>query len=414
MRRLLERALAAQEKKFAGAQIMGAAFASNYSYWLDSGHPLTMTNWNSNPYPTTNLNTYQNLATTLTPYQYLPTAQVWDAQSGKQFWAPSNTTNPHHIIPELRGPQSVYLKGYGVVYTATVALPATSPADPKQPTAKPLTDWDRERRELRGEKVEPTKAVAPQEALTDALLKVLADNGKHFSQLGETEQLTIALTLPRGQSCTQCHVSKSSPEKSGTGSKTTSTTSSGSSSTTTTTTTSSTEAVDKDFTEKIAALKKDAQKAALLGDLHMKQGKNEQAAASFAEALKLYLNISDSLRRFGLDVKGTPEIDAAVEQELVLTAAKLIQVDAALNQLVKAEEVKKTLEIIAQHTQKTAPPEKTTKPVEPPAKVELPAKLVISAPKKLLDLVGSGKLTFEEFRKNATIDYQPARTIAKP
>ena len=95
---------------------------------------------------------------------------------------------------------------------------------------------------------------------------------------------------------------------------------------------------------------------------------------------------------------------------MATTAGKLIQVYSTLG---KVEELKKTLKLLDQHVQKIAAEQKGGKPAAPPAKVELPAKLVISAPKKLLDLVGSGKLTFEEFRKNATIEYQPARTIVK-
>jgi len=40
--------------------------------------------------------------------------------------------------------------------------------------------------------------------------------------------------------------------------------------------------------------------------------------------------------------------------------------------------------------------------VPPPS---LPSKLIISAPKRLLDQVGAGKIPYADFRRQATIDY---------
>jgi hypothetical protein len=315
-----------------------------------------------------------------------------------------------HAAPERQAAQGVYLKGYGVVYTATLAMPL-SPAvsEGSKPAPKPLTEWERTRMELRGEKVEPVKTAASHESLADTVLKMLADNGKHLTQLPENEQITVVLTLPRAQSCTACHTDPFKEPRS-TGSNKGGSTSTGGSSGNTTTG-SSTGGGDpfEEPRKKVTSLKKDAQKATLLGDLHLKQGKNEQAVASFEEALKGYLDASETLRRAGLDVKGKPETDAELERELVVTAAKLIQLYTAQG---KQEEVQKMLKTLDGHVKRTKT-ETSDKSSETPAKVELPAKLVISAPKKLLEVVGSGKITFEEFRKNATVDYQPARTIEK-
>jgi hypothetical protein len=46
-----------------------------------------------------------------------------------------------------------------------------------------------------------------------------------------------------------------------------------------------------------------------------------------------------------------------------------------------------------------AKPAPAAKPV-----AALPIKLIISAPKKLLDEAGKGKMTFEEFRRRASVE----------
>jgi hypothetical protein len=48
------------------------------------------------------------------------------------------------------------------------------------------------------------------------------------------------------------------------------------------------------------------------------------------------------------------------------------------------------------------------------AAAALPAKLIISAPKKLLDQAGGGKLSFEEFKKAATVEYLTFAGPEKP
>jgi hypothetical protein len=43
----------------------------------------------------------------------------------------------------------------------------------------------------------------------------------------------------------------------------------------------------------------------------------------------------------------------------------------------------------------------------------VPAKLIVSASKKLLDQVGSGKITLEEFKKEVTVDLSSAAAPEK-
>jgi hypothetical protein len=307
---------------------------------------------------------------------------------------------PGHTGADVRDTQGVYLKGHGIVFTATLALPTVPPVgEPGKPGPKPPTDWERTRQELRGEKAEPEKAPPSHDTLAEVVLKVLADNGKHFTQLPENEQITVALTLPRGQACARCHGPADKLPKGRTwrdpfGEPPD--------------TALAADSANEMF-EKAATLRKDAQKAALLGDLHHKQGKSEQAAASFDGALKLYLEAADMLQRLGPDRKGQADALAAVNQEVVTTAAKLIQVYAALG---RNDRISAPLKLLAVYGRTTGEDEPKVRAAAPPG-AELPAKLVISATKKQLDLVGSGKITFEEFRKSATVDYQPGKAPDK-
>src|SRR5262249_48627765 len=66
---------------------------------------------------------------------------------------------------------------------------------PPAKVAPPLSDWDNARRELHGEKTEPAKTSHELPSFADVLLKVLAENGKHFQYLGENENLTVVVTF---------------------------------------------------------------------------------------------------------------------------------------------------------------------------------------------------------------------------
>src|SRR5262249_40405898 len=112
----------------------------------------------------------------------------------------------------------------------------------------------------------------------------------------------------------------------------------------------------------------------------------------------------------------SPDANLEAELELIDLSRKLAQAyratgahDAALN----------LLQGMAQRIQKA---DRSTQPAAKPsagaAPAALPAKLIISAPKKLLDQVGAGKWSFENFREAATVehlDFTPAdKKPAKP
>src|SRR5205823_6170293 len=94
--------------------------------------------------------------------------------------------------------EGTYLKGQGIVFTLTLPPPQRDPRpEVPKPTPKPPNDWERMRKELRQEKPQNEETAQPQKELrlSDIILKMLAENGRHFTQLGENESLTVAITF---------------------------------------------------------------------------------------------------------------------------------------------------------------------------------------------------------------------------
>jgi tetratricopeptide (TPR) repeat protein len=126
----------------------------------------------------------------------------------RTHWADRIHLHPGHDgQPGTETLEGVYLPGYGVLYSITLPAHFREPMRvTNAPARKPLTQWQRIQKELRGEKAEAGEPATPrdQETLADAILKVFAENGRNFSRLGENEQLTIAITL-RTSDCLNCH-----------------------------------------------------------------------------------------------------------------------------------------------------------------------------------------------------------------
>src|SRR5262249_20195044 len=94
--------------------------------------------------------------------------------------------------------EGVYLKGQGIVYTVTMPPPADDPRPRgSRPTPQGLSDWERMRKQLRGEKPAAPGAAAEskQPSVADVVLKLLADNGHNFKHLGDTESITVVVTF---------------------------------------------------------------------------------------------------------------------------------------------------------------------------------------------------------------------------
>jgi hypothetical protein len=283
--------------------------------------------------------------------------------------------------------EGVYLKGQGVVFTITLAPSAHDPrpaAEKPAPKAAP-SDWDRTRSAVRGEKVPASKTTETKSAsVADTILKLLADNGHHFSQLGGDESLIVVVTFRgAGVATGQAKTGKEELIRRAyldlTGVLPTP------------------EAVraflqddrENAYQELVESLLNDAKPRTIapatndhevLGDLHMKQGKAKEAIEAYQKAM-----------------------EKEPKRDVILN--KLIQANVAANNYTKAQELLKNAKDLAK--QPTLVSAESAKPATPAtaSAPALPAKLLISAPKKLLDLAGGGKISFDEFKKAATVEY---------
>lgn len=340
-----------------------------------------------------------NASTLLTPNQYFSTYRPTVGVDPNNTWWLDATglvlQNPHwmnrwHVAaaPAL-DTEGTYLKGQGVVFTLTLPPPARDPRPdaPKSPPPPP-SDWERIRREVRQEK---PAADAPDKkpkepTLAEVILKALAENGKHFTQLGENESLTVVITFrhgsAHGQGVAFADIDRDGwldlyltnydtiydaglrqfkplqgPADPGGGQPA---------------------PVKQEDT-----LRKKVLDLILLGELHLKQGKTEEAINAFRQAHEL-----------------KPTGDQAREVLRKLAAALLVAGKDA-----EAEQVMKQFAALAKQPDK--PKELPKADVPKPA--PLPSKLIVSVPKKLLDQVGSpgaaGSISFEEFQKAATVEY---------
>jgi hypothetical protein len=281
--------------------------------------------------------------------------------------------------------EGVYLPGQGVVFSMSAPTPLHDPlAAGTDKTAKGMSPWEQVRRELRGDKVVTAKEQAPRQAsLSEALLRLLSENGQHFKGLADNERITVALTF-RGASCASCHTAISGMKQQGPRALTGpavpvvpgSGTPGGGQGTAT------------------RGMSKEVQDQASVGDLHLRQGRYREAAQAYESALQVLLR----QRELKPDKTDVQQLLLAVELANRLTRVAEVSGDPANVQRWRELSLKfarTALEWSEAH--KGKPAEKGTIP--------LPARLIVSAPKKLLEQAGTGKLSFAEFRKAASVQY---------
>ncbi len=295
--------------------------------------------------------------------------------SSTQPYSTWQWSTPHYRVSESSPVEGVYLKGQGVVFTVT--LPPSS-KDPKpqaaKPAPKPMDDWERIRRELRGEKAEWKQAKAEPQApsVADVILEMLAKNGHRFSQLGDNDSLTVVVTF-RGNPSGHIYWKTSSADPGGEGSPASGSgedPNGGKSDPKSPSTTPGGEDASK------ATSARDYE---LLGDLHLKQGQAKEALAAYEKA-----------------AEKDPQHAPAIYLKMANIYLTVNKDETRARQLM--ERAKELLDKASATYTKSAP--------DPTAKQsQLPAKLLISAPKKLLDQVGSGKISFEDFKKSASVQH---------
>ncbi len=305
---------------------------------------------------------------------------------------PASDVHVHH----LAGAEGVYLKGCGVVYSASLPpsslplLPQAIPAAAAGPSA-----WDQARAELRGEKARPREqtTAARQTSLSETVLRLLAENGRHFRHLPDNEPITVALSFRGVVTCTHCHqttagmltqvaVGKYRYVAAGTSSNVPQAGSPG--------------GLDPNTLPQ----------GMVVGELHLRQRRYDEAEKAYLGALQ---ELSQALNR-------EKEQHGAMEMKTLLAsveaANKLAQLYLSRGDNDKAVKYLEVARRAAQWAEERGGQGKGG----PAAGVPLPARLVVSAPKKLLDQVGAGKMTFEEFRKAASVEYLtfPAADKAGP
>jgi Tetratricopeptide repeat len=339
-----------------------------------------------------------------------------------------------HAAPPVEG---LYLKDYGVVYTVTLPPPPNNMlAEPAVGvvTRTPLSPWERTRKELRGEKIEEDGKPVNGAGLSDVILKVMADNGKHFTRLTEGERITVAVTFrddaangiyhpqlapgrpsmpgmaPSGGSTggppqglapatgslpplywREIDLAGAAGSPQSGGASAASGSAPGGSS-------------PADAPEDFAAWLTDVRNAVRLGELHLKRGKSQDAIAAYKEALAR-LEKEVFSRRSATAATGVGA--ATGDVPLLLMAVELCNKMAQVYvQTGDAESgramIQRASKLAKQAEQLTGAAAEANPRPETPA---LPSKLVVTASKKLLDEVGSGKTSFEAFRKMATVEY---------
>ena len=123
---------------------------------------------------------------------------TYDQGKAHIFSLPLERIDHHPAVGHASVSEGIYLKGYGVVYAVTLPPgPHEEILVQAKPKMKPLSDWERIRKELHGEFLDLSAEVglARLPSLTDTILHVLAENGRHFSRLGKDEKLTVAVTF---------------------------------------------------------------------------------------------------------------------------------------------------------------------------------------------------------------------------
>lgn len=335
-------------------------------------------------------------------------------QSGS---AGTATVEPRTYLLTSSYPQfdGVYLNRHGVAFTVrlatleqtvftkherSVGLEATClqchkadnvakfPLTPVAPSAaKPPTDWEKARDELRGS-VAP-KGGAPRKSnlaemcrpgnFVETVVKLLAENGRNLRHLPGDESVTVVLTYDgiTGLANDQRSTTLADP------------------------TLWNAKAVTEDPYSKFG-LTADESKQIVLGDLHMKQSKYADAAKAYELALGRFASTSKSLAP-PKNVKPADWDSALKDLHASVTAAyrSLAQAYIGVGNL---DEAKRALELAQKIELKF---DGESKPKGTP----VPAKIVLSVKKFHLDAAGT--LTPADFRKGVTVEMVGLNAIKK-
>jgi tetratricopeptide (TPR) repeat protein len=346
----------------------------------------------------------------------MPYSAVFDATTGNPTAGSNLALTYHWATQHAAGPSAesfdgVYLKGHGVAYTIRVSGHSRDALPPHEKTlalgvtcqkchtwdavakfdlaaaatlAKPQTDWEKARDELRGvppkadaDGGKPNLAVmcAPGN-LTETVTKVLAANGRHLRHLTADEAVSVVVTYDgvSGPAHDRATGTMADPNL---------------------WTPSAPTGTRLGFTP-------DEAKQIVLGDLHLKQGKHADAVKAYQTALARYPDMVTTVAAVKGDFpKGMKEDDvAAAVKELrtgVTSAYKsLAQAHIGAGNL---DEAKRALDLAKNiQIRVTGTDAKPSGSAGPP----VPAKIILTAKKAHLD--AAEKLSAADFRKGVTVE----------
>jgi Tetratricopeptide repeat len=121
--------------------------------------------------------------------------RLWDVNTGRQLGV-------HPPVPHpFTGAEGTYLRGVGVVFAMTLPIAPEGVHEAPRKSAPPKTsDWERVHRQVLGEPGEPgaVRERPVQPSLREIILKTLSENGRHFTHLGPSENLTVVVTFRGG------------------------------------------------------------------------------------------------------------------------------------------------------------------------------------------------------------------------
>lgn len=270
----------------------------------------------------------------------------------------------HAAQPAVEG---TYIKGHGVVFTMALPSVAEQPTQVVVLDKRQASDWERVRREVRGETEKPAEKQSPPKlpSLTEVLLKLLADNGRHFSKLAPNENLTLIVTFREpatpGDWTSRLHGVDEVPAGLWK---------------TAVPTVSGNVATDASGDHN------------LLGDLHFKQGRFQDAINAYQKALEQKPPISKAAEIQLKIAQAYLGLSQYSDAQLRLTSAKQIFEEGGLKQQEQARVARNRELNMYMHGLTSS----------------FKDKLIITAPKQLLDQVGSGQISFDEFSKRVSVE----------
>jgi hypothetical protein len=324
------------------------------------------------------------------------TVRLWDSRTGKALNVPAGPA------PGFSSLEGVYLKGYGVVYTVTMApVPHATKTQTAKSAPKALNDWERVRKELRGDKVEeapPTLAAPP--SLTDVILRVLAKNGRHFTSLGGKEKLTVVVTFR------DPHTSAGQPTPTGTAMMGLQASGMPMGGGMQGMSPGGPPGMSGGFSGTVGSKglfgqpggnrpPQSARDHELVGDLHLKQNRTTEALQAYKNALGALVN----------------EHGPAAEAQKRSLYRKIAQAYLSLADRSNPSSHEKIVAAAMKWLQAA----QELKGGEPAAaSTRLPAKLIITVPRSALDAAGTGGMNFEEFRRHSSVESVPTAASAQP